>query len=262
MIATTLDCDGSVIIDSKGNTVHVKAHHVTTPHVSGAGDTYLAAFVLGFLTTAEINVSAELASAAAAIAISKESTSTCSLHELEDYFRPRKTISSITKLKRICDEYRNSEKKIVFTNGCFDILHSGHVTYLQHARDLGDILIVGINTDESIKRLKGPSRPVNSLDDRIQVLSGLSCVSHVVPFGNIDDDTPVSLIRVVKPDVFVKGGDYTRDELPEATCVEENGGVIEIIPQVPNRSTTSIIRKIKSRTVKLTEQPHETLDRL
>jgi D-beta-D-heptose 7-phosphate kinase / D-beta-D-heptose 1-phosphate adenosyltransferase len=262
MIAVTLDSDGSVIANRIGDTIHVKAPDVLSPHVAGAGDTYLAAFLLTFLSTKDMKASAELASAAAAIVIRKESTSTCSVHELEDYFKPRKMISSFEELEHVCEKYRSAGKKIAFTNGCFDILHSGHVTYLQCARDMGDVLIVGINTDESIKRIKGPLRPVNSLDDRIQVLSGLSCVSHIVAFGNNNDDIPTSLIKIVRPDVFVKGGDYTLDQLPEATCVEENGGRIEFITKVPDRSTTSIIRKIKDKPLMLKEQPHEVLERL
>src|SRR5206468_6682829 len=140
------------------------------------------------------------------------------------------------------EEYRTSGRQIVLTNGCFDIIHRGHITYLNQARALGDVLIVGLNTDESIRRLKGPERPINSLEDRVQVLAALSCVDHVVAF---DDDTPCNLVRAVRPDVFVKGGDYTRERLPEAAIVEELGGVVQILPFVQDRSTTGIIERIQ-----------------
>lgn len=134
-------------------------------------------------------------------------------------------------------------KKIVFTNGCFDILHRGHVTYLQQARALGDILIVGINSDASVKRLKGPERPVNMLEDRAYVLSALKPVDFVIPF---DEDIPLNLINLIMPDILVKGGDYTIDRIVGAQEVISNGGRVEIIPFVPGKSTSSIIDVIKT----------------
>jgi D-beta-D-heptose 7-phosphate kinase/D-beta-D-heptose 1-phosphate adenosyltransferase len=133
-------------------------------------------------------------------------------------------------------------KKIVFTNGCFDILHRGHVTYLNQARDLGDLLIVGINSDESVKRLKGPERPVNMLEDRAYVLSALKSVDYVIPF---EEDTPLNLINLIMPDILVKGGDYTIDRIIGAQEVLANGGKVEIIPFVPGKSTSAIIDTIK-----------------
>jgi D-beta-D-heptose 7-phosphate kinase/D-beta-D-heptose 1-phosphate adenosyltransferase len=146
------------------------------------------------------------------------------------------------ELAACLESHRRQARRIVFTNGCFDILHRGHVSYLSRAKALGDVLIVGVNSDAGIRRLKGPSRPINALDDRLQVLSALSCVDHVVPF---DEDTPHELIRVVRPDVFVKGGDYTRATLPEATLVERLGGTVEILPFMADRSTTDIIARIR-----------------
>lgn len=134
-------------------------------------------------------------------------------------------------------------KKIVFTNGCFDILHRGHVTYLNQARDLGDLLIVGINSDESVKRLKGPERPVNMLEDRAYVLSALKSVDYVIPF---EEDTPLNLINLIMPDILVKGGDYTIDRIIGAQEVLANGGKVEIIPFVPGKSTSAIIDTIKT----------------
>jgi glycerol-3-phosphate cytidylyltransferase len=133
-------------------------------------------------------------------------------------------------------------RKLVFTNGVFDILHAGHVRYLEAARALGDLLIVGMNTDESVRRLgKGPNRPINPLEDRAEVLSALRCVDGVVPFG---EDTPESLISHLRPDVHVKGGDYTLETLPEAKIVLAYGGEVVIMPTLEGRSTTSTLRRL------------------
>ncbi len=263
-IALTLDSEGSLIYNSGELVYRASAGKVELAHVSGAGDTYLAAFVLSDLSDGDQVFSARIATAAATIAISKEYTSTCSNEELEKYFlADRKKIVVQEQLTDLCDGYRAMGKKIVFTNGCFDILHSGHVTYLQVAKDFGDVLIVGVNTDESIKRIKGHTRPINSLPDRMQVLEGLTCVTHIVPFGSEADDTPVPIIDIVKPDVFVKGGDYTKDMLPEAQTVEGYGGVIHFVPHVPDHSTTSIIKKINGDSARMNHMKnHGQLERL
>jgi D-beta-D-heptose 7-phosphate kinase/D-beta-D-heptose 1-phosphate adenosyltransferase len=181
----------------------------------------------------------------ASIAIAKEGTATCSQAELRSHYQLQsKYIATLPELGEICSAYRNSRKRIVLTNGCFDILHSGHVTYLRKAKELGDVLIVGLNTDESIRRIKGKSRPVNSLADRLQVLAGLSSVDHIAPFGDESDDTPMGLINIVRPDIFAKGGDYLNKELPEASTVEACGGKIVFIDHVPDHSTTRIINRI------------------
>ena len=131
---------------------------------------------------------------------------------------------------------------VVFTNGCFDILHRGHVEYLDAARSLGDLLVVAVNTDESVRRLKGPTRPVNSQDDRAFVLAGLACVDAVTVFG---EDTPRELIAALLPDVLVKGGDYTVDTIVGAAEVTAAGGRVVVAPLVPGRSTTSILERYR-----------------
>ena len=140
-----------------------------------------------------------------------------------------------------CEDLRRQNKKIVFTNGCFDIIHAGHVRYLTAAKNFGDILIVGLNTDESVRNLKGASRPINSQDDRAEVLLGLKAVDHVIFFG---EQTAENLIAEVKPDVYVKGGDYTLETLPEAKIVQSYGGRVEFVSLVAGRSTTKIVEKI------------------
>jgi len=135
------------------------------------------------------------------------------------------------------------KKSIVFTNGCFDILHIGHIHYLEAAKSLGDVLIIGVNTDKSVSDLKGPERPINQQDDRANVLSALRAVDVVVLF---DESTPLSLISEIMPDILVKGGDYTLETIVGADIVLAHQGKVEIIPFVDGKSTSSIIHKIKS----------------
>ncbi len=247
LISVTLDSEGSVVLAAGKPTVHVPAPYVERPQVSGAGDTFISAFVLSHLETRDEVLSAEIATAAAAIAIRKEGTCPCTAAELKGHFNLHtKYIANATDLSEICDSYHRAGKRIVFTNGCFDILHSGHVAYLMQARSLGDVLIVGLNTDESIKRIKGKTRPINMLSDRLQVLAGLSSVDHIIPFGSEEDDTPIPLILAARPNVFAKGGDYTKEKLPEADTVEAYGGEIVLIDQIPDHSTTRIINRISA----------------
>lgn len=149
-------------------------------------------------------------------------------------------IVSLNILKKILKS-KHGGKTIVFTNGCFDILHYGHVRYLTAAKDQGDILIVGLNTDKSTRRLKGNSRPVNPQKDRAAVLSALQCVDYVILF---DEDTPYKLIAALKPDILVKGSDWCKKKIIGRDVVLSRGGKVVTIPFVKNRSTTSIIKKI------------------
>ena len=137
---------------------------------------------------------------------------------------------------------RAAGQRVVFTNGCFDILHAGHVRYLAAARACGDYLILGLNSDASVRRLKGETRPVNDEHDRAEVVGALKSVDTVVIFG---EDTAEELIAEVRPDVYVKGGDYTRETLPEARIVEGYGGEVAFIPLVAGKSTTNIIRRMQ-----------------
>ena len=139
-------------------------------------------------------------------------------------------------------ELKNDGKKIVFTNGCFDILHKGHITYLTEARAQGDILVVGLNSDSSVSRLKGESRPIVDENSRSFVLSNLKAVDYVVIF---EEDTACEIIDVLKPDIFVKGGDYKIEDVPEAKIVKSYGGVSKIMKFIDNNSTSKIIEKIK-----------------
>ena len=147
------------------------------------------------------------------------------------------------KLKTLLEEWNSQKQKIVFTNGCFDILHRGHVEYLSHAKDLGDILILGLNTDASVKRLgKSPERPINSEDTRATILAGLECVDAIILFN---EDTPYELIKFVQPDVLVKGNDYRAEDIVGYDVVTAKGGKVITIQLVDGFSTTKLIEKMK-----------------
>jgi D-beta-D-heptose 7-phosphate kinase/D-beta-D-heptose 1-phosphate adenosyltransferase len=244
--ALTLDTEGAIVFERGKSPYRTYARAVRPAAASGAGDTFAAALALSLAAGGHTPAAAEVASAAAAVVVGKEGTATCSVHELQERFAPSGKHLDRARLGALMGTYRSQGSRVVFTNGCFDILHGGHIAYLSQAKMLGDVLVVGLNDDDSVRRLKGPGRPINGVGDRIQVLAGLSCVDHIVVFG---EDTPEALIRAVRPDVFVKGGDYSRDRLPAATLVEELGGTLRILPYVSNLSTTSIIERIRNSAV-------------
>jgi D-beta-D-heptose 7-phosphate kinase/D-beta-D-heptose 1-phosphate adenosyltransferase len=210
---------------------------------------------LGTLLSAgfELPKAAWLANLAAGIVVAKLGAATVSPEELAA--RASQQLSSKTSgyypttaqsLQHI--EYvRAQGERIIFTNGCFDILHAGHVRYLAQARALGDRLVVGLNSDASVKRLKGETRPVNPLEDRIEVLEALACVDWVVPFGDdsAENDTPEQLIRKIQPQVLVKGGDYSVETIVGAEFVQQNGGEVKVLPLLQGRSTSGIITKVR-----------------
>lgn len=244
IVALTLDQEGAIVFNQGNFAYRCYAHHLPGANVVGAGDTFISALSLALHINTDIPLATELATAAAAIAINKEGTAPCSHHELSTFFSVHnKCLMHVNELKKLAEIYEAQGKRIVFTNGCFDILHSGHVNYLNRAKELGDVLIVGLNSDASIKRLKGSERPINPLEDRMEVLSGLSAIDHIIAF---EEDSPVALIKAAKPHIYAKGGDYSKETLPEAKLVEDLGGKIEFVPLVPDHSTTSIIRRINS----------------
>lgn len=144
-------------------------------------------------------------------------------------------------LAAVCNRVKKAGKRVVFTNGCFDILHRGHVDYLTKAKALGDLLVVGVNGDDSVRRLKGPNRPIVNQDDRAAVLAALAAVDYVSLF---DEDTPFELIRAIVPDVLVKGADWSVEAIVGRDVVEAAGGTVQTLEFLPNRSTSSIIQKI------------------
>ena len=152
----------------------------------------------------------------------------------------------LAELKILRERYRKQKKTVVFTNGCFDILHAGHVRYLTEAKKLGDVLIVGLNSDDSVRKLKGEGRPVNPATDRTEVLEGLRAVDHVIVF---EEDTAEEMVRQLQPDVYVKGGDYSIDRLPESSIVASYGGRTVLVPMVEGRSTSNVIRKLQRKDI-------------
>jgi D-beta-D-heptose 7-phosphate kinase / D-beta-D-heptose 1-phosphate adenosyltransferase len=240
--ALTLDSDGAILFEKAGDSYRTYPPSCCRT-VAGAGDAFVAAMALALAAGAETTATAEIAAAASAVVVDKERSPECSAEELlERIFASGKLAPDSERLSSRLEQYRKQGRKIVFTNGCFDILHRGHVTYLSRAKALGDVLVLGVNSDSSVRRLKGDSRPINSLSDRVHVLAALSCVDHIIPF---DAETASDLIRTVRPDIYVKGGDYTKEKLPEAPVVEEMGGVVQILPLLQARSTTGIIERIR-----------------
>jgi D-beta-D-heptose 7-phosphate kinase/D-beta-D-heptose 1-phosphate adenosyltransferase len=243
IVAVTLDRDGSLILERDQPTYRTYATPNPHSRAAGAGDTFVTGMTLALATGAPASVAAEVGATAAAVVVEKDATATCSAAELRDRFSSRsKVIDDLRHLLTRIAALEQQGRRIVFTNGCFDILHRGHITYLNRAKALGDVLIVGLNSDDSVRRLKGDGRPINSLDDRAQVLAALSAIDHIVPF---DEDTPVDLVRLIKPTIFVKGGDYSIESLPEAPVVEALGGEVRILPYVEDRSTTRIIERVR-----------------
>ncbi|MCH8004321.1 MAG: D-glycero-beta-D-manno-heptose 1-phosphate adenylyltransferase [Nanoarchaeota archaeon] len=152
-----------------------------------------------------------------------------------------KKIKTINELKNIVEELKRDNNKIITTNGVFDIIHIGHIRYLQEAKKLGDILIVGINSDSSVKRIKGPERPLNNENDRAEALAALECVDYVTVFTEND---PIIFLQAIKPTIHVKGGDYNMSQIIEKDTVKENKGEVKLIPKVKSYSTTDLIKKI------------------
>lgn len=159
------------------------------------------------------------------------------------FFPSQKKIQSRKALEKIAARFRARGKIVVFTNGCFDILHAGHVTYLEKARRLGDLLVVGVNSDRSVRRIKGPGRPVNSEGDRARVLAALEAVDYVTLFS---EETPLALIRQIRPAVLVKGADWKESEIVGAQAVKSWGGKIRRVRFVPGRSTTSLLKRLQA----------------
>jgi len=156
--------------------------------------------------------------------------------------KPKTKIVPATRIQELSESLKAQGKKIVTTNGCFDILHLGHIQYLLQAREMGDVLIVGINSDRSVKLLKGPNRPINPESDRALQLAGLESVDYVTIF---DESTPERLLKTIGPSIHVKGGDYTADKLPEKSVVEAGGGSVVCVSHLEGFSTTRLIEKIK-----------------
>ncbi|MCH9843725.1 MAG: bifunctional D-glycero-beta-D-manno-heptose-7-phosphate kinase/D-glycero-beta-D-manno-heptose 1-phosphate adenylyltransferase HldE [Gammaproteobacteria bacterium] len=229
-------------------TVHLPAHAREVFDVTGAGDTVIAVLAAALASRIDILDAVTMANVAAGIVVGKLGTSTVSQPELyramDKYRGAEFGITNDEQLLAGITEAKARGEKIVFTNGCFDILHAGHVGYLKQAKDNGDRLIVAINGDVSVSNLKGPGRPINTVDQRMAVLAGLEAVDWVISF---DDDTPNRLLKKIKPDVLVKGGDYSPKEVVGYEIVESYGGEVHVLDYFDNCSTTKIVKKIQEK---------------
>jgi D-beta-D-heptose 7-phosphate kinase/D-beta-D-heptose 1-phosphate adenosyltransferase len=216
--------------------------------VSGAGDTVIAALAAGIIGGLEREESIQLANLAAGVVVGKIGTSPLCQEELLEALRRRKQseqawkIMDLNILLACVDVWRARGERIVFTNGCFDIVHAGHVTYLERARQEGSRLIVGLNSDSSVRALKGVTRPIMPQQDRARVLASLASVDAVILF---EDDTPIELIKAVQPDVLVKGSDYSEDEVVGAQEASSWRGRVVLVPQLEGRSTSQVVSRIR-----------------
>ena len=228
--------------------VHIPAYPVKVRDVSGAGDTVVAVMALLLAMRTPYEAAMRAANAAAAVVVGKRGTATVSLAELRHHILPAASLAPEDKIvfdwavldERLAD-WRRHGLRIGFSNGCFDLLHRGHVRLLARARAACDRLVVGLNSDASTARLKGKGRPINPVEGRAEVLAALEAVDLVVVF---DDDTPLELIKRVRPAVLVKGADYRRDEVVGREVVEAAGGDIILVDLVPGHSTTNIVRRV------------------
>ncbi len=226
--------------------LHLPARAREVFDVTGAGDTVISTLASALAAGEELPQAVALANLAASIVVGKLGTATVSAPELRRAVQREqgagRGVLSLDQLLPALDDARAHGERIVFTNGCFDILHAGHVAYLEQARALGDRLVVAINDDASVTRLKGPGRPINSVDRRMAVLAGLGAVDWVTSFA---EDTPERLLEMIRPDVLVKGGDYGLDGVVGADIVQAYGGEVRVLSFVDSCSTTAIVEKIR-----------------
>ncbi|MBX3474813.1 MAG: D-glycero-beta-D-manno-heptose-7-phosphate kinase [Planctomycetes bacterium] len=246
----TLSAQGVAVVPRKGELAHFPAQARGVYDVTGAGDTFIATFAMAMAAGADFNTSARLANYAGgikvgrfgAVAVTREELRRSVISAHEGYDHAGKVLER-SQLADALESHRKRGERIVFTNGCFDLLHQGHVTYLNFCRGQGDIVVIGLNSDASVRRLKGPSRPLNDAEGRARVLAALADVHYVTVF---EEDTPEALIRAVMPDVLVKGEDWSGKTVAGAKFVESRGGKVVFAPFVQGKSTTSLIEKAKS----------------
>ena len=245
-LAVTRGEEGISLLE-QNETIHIPAAAKQVFDVSGAGDTVIATLAAGLVHGLSHRQAFELANIAAGIVVGKVGTVPVNREELlaelisQDSVEQADKICELETLLGRVRQWRQQKKRIVFTNGCFDLLHAGHVTYLEAARKTGDKLILGLNTDRSVSALKGPSRPVIHEADRARVLAALEAIDAVILF---DEDTPLQLIDAIRPDVIVKGSDYSEDQVVGGKEVKSWGGKVALIDIVPGRSTSNIIEKL------------------
>jgi D-beta-D-heptose 7-phosphate kinase/D-beta-D-heptose 1-phosphate adenosyltransferase len=232
-----------------GNETHVQTEARDVFDITGAGDTVISTIARVFFADQELETAARLANVAAGIKVGKLGAAPVSIEEISAWIRQREhagkqKLVELSQAKQLVSKVRSQGRKIVFTNGCFDLLHSGHVHLLQKAKALGHILIVAINDDGSVRQLKGDGRPLISVHDRARIIAALESVDYVMVFS---DPTPLRLIEELKPDVLVKGGNYSVEEVIGRKEVEKYGGRVALIPTIDTQSSSKIIKEIVAR---------------
>jgi len=237
---------GMSLLRSGALPVHLPTQAREVYDVTGAGDTVIAGLATSMAAGQDPEQAMQVANLAAGIVVGKLGTATASVSEIRRALQSQQSIAmgSIDEdaLLQAVQDARDHGERIIMTNGCFDILHAGHVGYLEAARKMGDRLIIAVNDDDSVRRLKGEQRPINPLEQRMAVLAGLGCVDWVVPFS---EDTPQRLICKLLPDVLIKGGDYRPEDIAGGTCVQENGGEVVVLDYEEGVSTTRIVDSIR-----------------
>ncbi len=256
-VVVTRSQDGMTLV-TNDKAAHFPAEAEIVRDVSGAGDTVIAAIAAFLAAGATLDQGVAVASGAAGLAVARSGTCTMSQKDLQDMMAGAGNIAgNAAREAPVLDRdaaaaqirsWKAQGLKVGFTNGCFDILHAGHANYLNSARDKCDRLVLGLNSDASVRRLKGPERPVNDQDARATVMAALGAIDLVVLFGDdaAEDDKPVKLVEFLRPDILFKGGDYTEDQLPEARAARAYGGSVLIMPLTAGRSTTSTISRIRT----------------
>lgn len=246
-VVVTLDVDGAVRLPADPTAPGQRTTACPGPEsrACGAGDTFTAASTAARAAGISPEQALVLAQCAADVVVERDGTAVCSAGALTARLaaHDRGGLLARRDLLAIVAEHCRRGSRIVFTNGCFDVLHRGHVAYLRQARALGDVLVVALNDDDSVARLKGPERPVNPLEDRAGVVGAIDCVDLVTSFSQ---DTPAELIEAVRPDVYTKGGDYTPQMLPETPIVERLGGEVRVLDYLSDHSTTAIVGRIRA----------------
>jgi D-beta-D-heptose 7-phosphate kinase / D-beta-D-heptose 1-phosphate adenosyltransferase len=237
---------GMLLLEADMEPVFLRAQAREVFDVTGAGDTVIATVAGAIASGQDVAAAAALANIAAGLVVRKIGVATVTPGEISISLHQRgqggRGLVGLDELRLMLTESRDRGERVIMTNGCFDVLHAGHVSYLEEAKGLGDRLIVAVNDDASVRRLKGESRPVNKLEDRLLVLAGLAAVDWVVPFS---DDTPASLIAELLPDVLVKGGDYNPDDIAGAKDVLQNGGEVRVLAFRDGHSSSRIIDKLR-----------------
>lgn len=244
-VLVTCGSDGMILVNQEEKLFQISSTKVDVYDVTGAGDTALAYIARGMVMKQSFKEILEMAVIASGLQVSKVGTSPVYIDEVRKYIRKSTKLNTNGKIvgeDEIVQIRKEISGKIVFTNGCFDILHAGHLDYLQKAAKYGEILIVGLNSDCSVRKIKGVDRPINGEKERARLLAAMEYIDYVVIFN---EDTPYNLIRSIVPDVLVKGGDYTIDEVVGKDIVKKNGGEVIIMPYIEGFSTTKIIKDIK-----------------